>query len=713
MVLQFLWESMSSPIFFKPSRKAGFFFALSLPSCDNFTYLYPQIPTTLMLHPCRPFLIIAVLLILLIGNNTFAQLPDTTKTSGIQNESDTNSRDTRPSAITNKALLDSLKKHRDSSQVFFFYKDFEKLGILNLHQNDTALTGFQNYDLLFKHDRFFSTLGNIGLSYRSLLPFAFRTENGFDYGIHSLDQYLYQNDSVKYYKVYKTYSELSYVQGAKKEQNFHAVFSRNIYRTFNLGFDFHVMSAPGAYYRQKANHVNFVLTSQFFTKNKRYGMIANFTANRIKNYENGGIKYDSLFTENLESNRMVIPVNLNTAQTRIRESGFFIKNYFDLTRHPGNEKDTTLGSKKRLELGRLTYSFQYNRQIQNFLDNQPDSGFFPPPILDTVNTFDSLTIKKIINDVVWSNPSFNPGMKPRVFHLEAGIRQQYTEVFLHGTQHYFQQFIPHAEIVFTPFSNLKLEARGDYVIGDYNETDMSLRVKLSTILGSREKNGGTISITGRYILQEPGWFYTHYTGNSFRWDTTWSKQGFITGGFNYFFRFFETGFNISRITNFVYLDSSSKPKQFQPEFGYLHCYLNGTLDIWRFKFKAQLTYQTVQGTTILRLPVFIGNLAVYYTQPLFKGAATFQPGLNFFYNTSYYADSYNPAIRSFYLQDKQEIGNYLYMDVFINLKIQRARFFLTYTHFNASFMTQTYFTTPAYPMQDGAFKFGVAWRFHD
>jgi hypothetical protein len=121
----------------------------------------------------------------------------------------------------------------------------------------------------------------------------------------------------------------------------------------------------------------------------------------------------------------------------------------------------------------------------------------------------------------------------------------------------------------------------------------------------------------------------------------------------------------------------------------------------------------VQGTTVLRLPAFLGNLGIYYTQPLFSGAATLQPGLSFFYNSAYYASSYNPAIRSFYLQDHKETGNYLYMDVFINLKIQRARFFFTYTHFNAGWMGYDYYTTPGYPMQDGAFKFGIAWRFHD
>jgi hypothetical protein len=109
----------------------------------------------------------------------------------------------------------------------------------------------------------------------------------------------------------------------------------------------------------------------------------------------------------------------------------------------------------------------------------------------------------------------------------------------------------------------------------------------------------------------------------------------------------------------------------------------------------------------------MGNLTVYYTQPLFKGAALLQPGLNFYYNTSYYADAYMPALRSYYLQDKKEIGNYVYMDVFINVKIQRARVFVIYTNWGSFFEGRNYYSTPKYPMQDAAFKFGVSWRFHD
>jgi hypothetical protein len=618
------------------------------------------------------------------------------------------------------SLVKKMKKPKppkDSTIVFFFYNDFEKFGQLNTHAYDTAITGFQSYDALYKKDRFYANLGNTGSNYRYLIPCPFLKTSGWDFGIHSFDQYLYLNDSVRYYKVYKTFTEVSYVQGAKKENNFRAVFSRNLYRSLNLGFDFHVTNAPGAYLRQRTNDINFVLTTQFFTKDKRYGFIANFIFNRLRNFENGGIKYDSLFEQNIEKNRQSIAVNLQQAENRMKESGFYTKHYFNLSRHARDEKDTAFQSRSHIELGRLTYAFYFNRQVQNYMDAYPKSGFYENVYLDTLKTRDSLTIDRITNELTWSNPNFKKDKKLRLLQIEAGFKQQYFHLTFRDSldyrHKYFIQYIPKAAIYFQPFPSLLLEAHGDYVLGDYNEGDMSLRVLLSTILGKQDKNGGIITLSGNYGYQQPGWYYNHFIGNNFIWDTSFNKQGLISGGFDYRYRFLNAGISVSRITNYVYMDSAASPRQFKTQFGYMYMYFNTDIDLWRFKFRAQLAYQTIQGTTVLRLPAFMGNLAIYFTQPLFKGAAVLQPGFNFYYNTSYFADSYMPALRSYYLQDTKEVGNYVYMDFFINIKIQRARVFIQYTNWGSSFEGRNYYSTPKYPMQDAAFKFGLSWRFHD
>ncbi len=610
------------------------------------------------------------------------------------------------------------KVGRDSTVVSFFYNDFEKISQLNTHAYDTAIAGFQNYDPLYKKDRFSANLGNTGSIYRNLTPYPLIKASGWDFGIHTFDLYMFLNDSVKYYKIFKTFTEVSYFQGPKKENTFHAIFSRNLYKSLNLGFDLRVMNAPGAYVRQRTNDVNFVFTLQYFTKDKRYGFIANFIFNRLRNFENGGITYDSLFEQNIEKNRQTIPVRLQTAENRMKESGFYTKHYFNLSRHARDEKDTAFLNSYHPELGRLSYAFSFNRQVQNYLDPAPDTGFYEDVYIDLFSTRDSITIDRISNEITWSNPTFNKDKKLRLLQLEAGIRQQYIHLsykdssllFLHR---YFIQYIPRFALYFQPFSSMLLEAHGDYVLGDYNEGDLSLKINLSTILGKQNKNAGTIALSGIYTYQQPGWYYNHFASNNFIWNNNFNKQGLISGGFDYTFKFLNTGFTLNRITNYVYLDSAAHPKQFKNEFAYIYVYFNTDVNLWRFKIKTQLSYQTIQGTTVLKLPVFMGNMSIYYSQPLFKGAALLQPGFNLYYNTQYYSDAYMPALRSYYLQDQKQIGNYLYMDVFINIKIQRARFFVTYTNFGSFFEGRTYWASPHYPNQDASFKFGVSWRFHD
>jgi len=349
------------------------------------------------------------------------------------------------------AIVDSLKTKKDSTIVSYFFNDFEKFGNLRLHSLDTAITGFQNYDPLLKQSTFHETQGNIGQASRNLILYPFLRNSGFDYGIHTFDGYLFQNDSVKYYRVLKTFTELRYEQGAKKEIFFEAVFSRNIYRSLNLGFDFRVMNAPGAYLRQRTNHINFVATLQFFTKNKRYGVIANFLINRLIINENGGIKYDSIFEQNLETNRQIFAIKLGLAGNRIRENGFCMKHYLDLSRHPKNSKDTTFLSEKHVELGKLVYTFQYNRQVKNYIDYNPKSGFYQNIFLDSTLTYDSVTVSRIVNELSWSNPSFRADKKFRLLQIEAHIKQQYVEVKDHIMQNFSYNSFPLPKFLFILF----------------------------------------------------------------------------------------------------------------------------------------------------------------------------------------------------------------------------------------------------------------------
>jgi hypothetical protein len=608
---------------------------------------------------------------------------------------------------------DTAKPKYDSTLAFYFYNNFDQFGRVNIKPIDTLLSHVTYYNPIFRNNRFQAALGNTGTPSQCLVPYPFTQNPGFDYGIHTLDPWLFQNDSVMYYKVMKTYTDIKYVQGAKKEIYFDATFSRNIYKSFNLGFDFRVLSSTGFYQRQKTNIVNFVLTAQYFTPDHRYAVIANLILNRIKNEENGGITSDTLFTQNIEPNRFNIPVNLSKAQNRVKESGVYIKNYFTLTSRTNQKQDTAKPARKGYNLGRIIYSFQYNRQIQNYLDGDPQSGYYENIFYDSTATQDSINIVKISNEIGWTNPVLNSKKEFKPLQMDFRIKHQYMEVTDLAGKSYLTQWIPSAAVAFQPYYGLRLDANVSYVLGDYNDGDFFLRADLGIIPGKRDGSAGTVHFAATYALQEPSWFLHRYNSNHFRWDTGFVKQGIISGRAWYERKYISTGLSLSRINHFAYLGTTAMPEQLDKEFGYFLAWLRTSIPVWKFTFDGQFAYQNVQGTDALRVPAFAANLAVLFSQPLFKGAATLQPGINLFYNSAYFSNAYMPDTRSYYLQSAQTTGNYIYMDVFVNVKIQRARLFAMYSHFNSGWMEHEYFMVPHYPMPDGAFRFGITWRFHD
>ncbi len=131
----------------------------------------------------------------------------------------------------------------------------------------------------------------------------------------------------------------------------------------------------------------------------------------------------------------------------------------------------------------------------------------------------------------------------------------------------------------------------------------------------------------------------------------------------------------------------------------------------KFQFDNEVVYQYDGKTDVLKLPDLILMHSIYFSTELFKSAVSAQLGVDIFYNTSYYANAYMPATGIFYIQKDKKTGNYPYLDVFVNIKIKRAMIFAKFEHINKGLFDYNYYMTPHYPMQDGAFKLGVKWRF--
>jgi hypothetical protein len=115
----------------------------------------------------------------------------------------------------------------------------------------------------------------------------------------------------------------------------------------------------------------------------------------------------------------------------------------------------------------------------------------------------------------------------------------------------------------------------------------------------------------------------------------------------------------------------------------------------------------------IRVPMFMGKGTVYYQNDLFKKKLRLQIGVETSYSTSYFGNAYNPALSEFHIQNEQQIGNYPFIDVFLNIRVKKLRAFFKIEHLNAGWIGYTYYQVPHYPANDLAWKFGINWAFLD
>ena len=127
-----------------------------------------------------------------------------------------------------------------------------------------------------------------------------------------------------------------------------------------------------------------------------------------------------------------------------------------------------------------------------------------------------------------------------------------------------------------------------------------------------------------------------------------------------------------------------------------------------------LTYQNSSNKDVLPVPA----LNIYTNLFLnFRIARVLRCdlGADLRYFTKYYAPDYCPAIGQFTVQENEtsrvELGNYPIVNVYANLHLKHARFFVMMSHVNAGSGKISYFFTPHYPLNERILRFGVSWNF--
>ena len=566
-----------------------------------------------------------------------------------------------------------------------------------------SLVNFQNY--LERNN-----LGNSGLAYNNLYANNSNDIGGFKYSRNNFQNYFYSHQSLKFYNTRTPYTDLFYIIGSKKEQDFKMTFSYNIKKNWNVTADFFRIRSDGFYVNQATNDNFIALSSNYRSINNRYCLLASVIYNYAQNGENGGIVDDSVFENQKKTDQSALPVNLLLAKRSIVNRSIYIKQFLNF----GRKENDTSKIAKVIPNNRIILTSFFEDNLLKYQDDNPATGFYDHVYNDSLQTNDSAYNSKIENELSWKrvdNKRHN-GLKD-IIGVGISLKDQFVQVKQREINVVFNNVIAGAQL-YNTYSNNKFWwlISGKYCLTGYNKDDYFANAVIKK--GIKDSmNLLTLLISTKE--HSPDFIYNHYSSNNFRWNNSFGKEGENFIGLNYSMKKYslETGINFIKYINPVYFDNYAIPRQYIGSIPVVTAFLKKNFSFHNWHLNNKITYQYVPDSTVIRLPEYVLEHSLFYENDVFKGAARIEIGASVFYSSAYYANAYMPATAQFYLQDNKKYGNYPYLDFFINAQVKNVRVFIKIDHFNSGWMGNTYIPVPNYPMNGRAFKIGFSWRFYD
>ena len=257
----------------------------------------------------------------------------------------------------------------------------------------------------------------------------------------------------------------------------------------------------------------------------------------------------------------------------------------------------------------------------------------------------------------------------------------------------------------------RITANTQIITTGYQAGDFFIEGQWKQFLGTSKKNFGVLKFDVNFNRQSADWFEEYYYSNNFRWDNNFKPSTSLLLHGSYELPFLEIGVKHTNINNYIYFGTDAKPQQHSENISVSSLYTTFCVNLNKFEFIGFASLQTT-NTDVIHLPTFQGKIKLAYNITLVKNISLMQPSITVNYFTKYYADAYMPALRTFYLQNEIEVGNFPYIDLCVTFKIKRANIFVQYTNMYSLTKYNAYFTTPHYPMRDSRFCLGVNWRLY-
>jgi hypothetical protein len=586
---------------------------------------------------------------------------------------------------------------------------------------DTVLKRIHIFHPVIQKATTYAWLGNVGQAAFSNSYFENIDNTTGNIFMNPYSFYFTNFESTSFYNTTRPFSYISYTQGGGDFQNVNFFHTQNVRKDFNFGGRLNYIDSKGQYLYQRSNINGFQAFANYDGLRYNTHIVFNYTI--INTQELEGIIEDSTI---LKRNVSDIPKNefytngdnsmkVNDATHNMLKLNFVMRQEKNLNRpHPVTDSSLVGNLPYKNSIG---HSLVFDKSERFFTDKFINDSLFPIQYFDTLETKDFARSWDLENLFFYKHTKsldYNTNIS---FQFDYGILYNkfiYNYIYWDSVENQnFNHFT-----AFRLFGKYKSKFSYGFFVKYHHKGREKNNMLINAYLQKELKFLNTSNILKLSFDEKsetPSYFYNNYSSNYYYWrnDFKSQKSSLISLLFQEKESRYKIQVDAKRITDYIYINSKAYPEQWNEAISVLSLSLNKTTQLWNVFVENKVVLQKSSSQNIMPLPDFLTYNSIYYKNKLFNKVLELAVGTEVWYTSAYYTPSFNYATGLFQMQNEKKIGDYPFIDVFLNLKFKRVKTFLKYSHLNYHFMNKGFFTVMNYPMYRSNLVFGLSWNFYN
>lgn len=581
-----------------------------------------------------------------------------------------------------------------------------------LYTIDTNHVDFHRTGYRYLNGGFYTDLGSLNTALRTLLP---RRPIGVQLGYDAFTPYGVSPEEVRYYDSHSPFTQVMYVQNARGQNLLGFDLSRNVNARWNVGMHVERLFAKKQFglgglsqtASELGSHWNFIPYSAYRSRNDRYQLLAHLLIFEHNLRDQGGMaagsnlaraNWDSVFRNVPETAEL-----LTAARTRQRRNRFHVYQEYVAAR------GLQLFHRGQLET-------RYDRFRDADVLRSIANGYFSGNQIDTIG-FTPLQVSTEARFVQFENRfglkgnfngfNYRAYLRRRDYWLRQTATASIPEDTLRsstlrrsGSEHYLGLWLNY---YFRDSTFVRAE--GEYLPGRDYQLEGRYQGHLLRLMAYSSLRSPTLI---EQQMLSP--LRTYNWQHNFKPVFTNHLEGELSlqlGRLS-----LRPSVQYTLIRNHIYFDTAAVARQTAVPLSVFRGRLHAGWQLGRLSTTHHLEWTAVAGADVLRVPAWQGLSQVAYDFVV-KRVLYVHTGLDIQYRTGYYADFYQPAVQQFYLNDRFRVPAWATLEPFIDLRVNRVKFFFKFNNLGDGLLPRSYFLTPYHPGLKRSFVLGVNWPLFD